>query len=121
LNSNIPAFVWKPQEPFSSAPQNIDQSWVLHHKIILKVSEEYRDMTKSLNSQKKSKFLYGSLWVAIYTVKICVSIHVYLRVDLTRMRVARKTTTQIKKKSKHVAGACRSKVYVFYDEFKVIF
>jgi hypothetical protein len=25
------------------------------------------------------------------------------------------------KKAKHRAGACRSKVYVYYDEFKVIF
>jgi hypothetical protein len=36
-------------------------------------------------------------------------------VDFTRMRVIKK------QKAKHKAGACRSKVYVFYDEFKVIF
>jgi hypothetical protein len=50
-----------------------------------------------------------------------VSIHVDLRVDLTRMRVARKNHNTKKQKAKHVAGACRSMVYVFYDEFKVIF
>jgi hypothetical protein len=30
------------------------------------------------------------------------------------------TTTTKKQKTKNVAGACRSKVYVDYDEFKVI-
>jgi ubiquitin len=34
--------------------------------------------------------------------------------------VVKKTTTTTKK-AKHRAGACRSKVYVYYDEFKVIF
>jgi hypothetical protein len=37
------------------------------------------------------------------------------------MRLVKKTTTTKKQKPKHGAGACRSKVYVFYDEFKVIF
>jgi hypothetical protein len=36
--------------------------------------------------------------------------------------VVKKTTTTITtKKAKHRAGACRSKVYVYYDELKVIF
>jgi hypothetical protein len=37
--------------------------------------------------------------------------------------VVKKTTTTTKKKQKaqHVTGACKSKVYVYCDEFKVIF
>jgi hypothetical protein len=46
-----------------------------------------------------------------------------VRVKSTRMRVVKITTsTKIKlKKAKHWAGACRSKVYVYYYEFIVIF
>jgi hypothetical protein len=47
-----------------------------------------------------------------------------MRVESTRMRVdcvwLKKTTTKTKK-AKRGACACRSKVYVYYDEFKVIF
>jgi hypothetical protein len=39
-----------------------------------------------------------------------------MRVKSSRMRVVKKT-----KKAKHGVSACRSKVYVYYDEFKVIF
>jgi hypothetical protein len=50
-----------------------------------------------------------------------------MRVDLTRMLV--KTTSMRlvlknnnnKTKAKHEAGARRTKAYVYYDEFKVIF
>jgi hypothetical protein len=39
------------------------------------------------------------------------------------MHVVRKKQQQQqqKQKEKHVAGACRSKMNVFYDEFEVIF
>jgi hypothetical protein len=43
-----------------------------------------------------------------------------VRVESTRMRVVKKNNNN-KKKAKHGAGACRSKVYVCYYEFKVIF
>jgi hypothetical protein len=43
-----------------------------------------------------------------------------VRVESTRMRVVKKQQKK-KRKAKHGAGACRSKVYVFYDEFRVIF
>jgi hypothetical protein len=36
------------------------------------------------------------------------------------MRVVKKTTTTTTK-ANHGAGACKSKVFVYYDEFKVIF
>jgi hypothetical protein len=37
------------------------------------------------------------------------------------MFVVRKKQQQKQQKDKHVAGVCRSKIYVYYDEFKVIF
>jgi hypothetical protein len=53
-----------------------------------------------------------------FTLKLVIE-HKTMRVNLTRMHVVEKKQTQ--QKAKHVAGACRSKVYVYYDEFKVIF
>jgi hypothetical protein len=46
-----------------------------------------------------------------------------MRVESTRMFVVRKKTktTTNKQKTKHIAVACRSKAYVYFDEFKVIF
>jgi hypothetical protein len=44
-----------------------------------------------------------------------------MRAESTRMRVVGKKQQQKKQKAKHGAGACRYKVYVYYDEFKVIF
>jgi hypothetical protein len=45
-----------------------------------------------------------------------------MRVESTHMRVVKKKQQQQQKqKVKHGAGACRSKIYVFYDEFKLIF
>jgi hypothetical protein len=41
-----------------------------------------------------------------------------MRVESTRMHVVRKKS---KKKTQHGADACRSKVYVYYDKYKVIF
>jgi hypothetical protein len=41
-----------------------------------------------------------------------------MRVESTRVRVVIKQQQQ--QKTNHVAGACRSKVYVYYEEFKVI-
>jgi hypothetical protein len=46
----------------------------------------------------------------------CVSIRHALRVVKTKTTTTKTTTT--KKKAKHGAGACRSKVYVYYDELK---
>jgi hypothetical protein len=43
-----------------------------------------------------------------------------LRVESTRMRVVKKNHYN-NKKAKHGASACRSKIYVYYYEFKVIF
>jgi hypothetical protein len=44
-----------------------------------------------------------------------------VRVDFTRRSVVRKHNNNKKKqKSKHGAGARRSKVYVYYDEFKAM-
>jgi hypothetical protein len=59
-----------------------------------------------------SKSLYN---VTIFrgTTEFAYPIHPRLRV------VEKKTTTT--KKAKHGAGACRFKVCVYYDEFKVIF
>jgi hypothetical protein len=38
------------------------------------------------------------------------------------MRVVRKkTTTKKKQKAKHGVDVCRCEVYVYYDEFKVVF
>jgi hypothetical protein len=48
-------------------------------------------------------------------MKLCVSIQQYNYAHCVWLK---KTTT---KKAKHGAGACRSQVYVYYDEFKVIF
>jgi hypothetical protein len=43
-----------------------------------------------------------------------------MRFESTRMRVVKKYNNN-KKKAKHGAGAYRSKVNVYYDEYKVIF
>jgi hypothetical protein len=59
-------------------------------------------------------------------VDVCAAVNV----DFTRMRtienknmiqLIQQTKSNKKQKSKHVAGACRSKIYVFYDKIKVIF
>jgi hypothetical protein len=46
-----------------------------------------------------------------------------MRVKSTCIGVVRKKQQQQQQtqKAMHVVGACRSKAYVFYDEFKVIF
>jgi hypothetical protein len=42
-----------------------------------------------------------------------------MRAESTRIRMVRKKQQQQKQKAK--AGACRSKDYVYYDEFELIF
>jgi hypothetical protein len=54
-------------------------------------------------------------------MQLCVSNqHACVSIRLA-LRVVKKNKNNNKKKAKHGAGACRSKVYVYYDEFKVIF
>jgi phosphotransferase system IIB component len=51
-----------------------------------------------------------------------VNEHKNMRADLTRMRVVRKkNNNNNNKKAKPKAGTYISKVYVYYDEFQVIF
>jgi hypothetical protein len=53
---------------------------------------------------------------------IAILISASMRVESIRMGVARKKQQQQQKqKAKHVAGICIFKVYMYYDEFKVIF
>jgi hypothetical protein len=61
--------------------------------------------------------------VRVDNTRMRVLINKNMCADLTRIRVVRKKQQQHQKqKAKHGAdGACRSQIYVYYDEFKVIF